>query len=223
MNHPSAATTGHIAVVLDDVAAAAALLEWSSALAQSLRREVRVVYVESASALAAATLPLTQALAHAGASWVPYGPQDVELGYRVQLVRLREMLRQAAERHAIHGSLQVVRGALHAAALELNEQSDLVLVGAAAPVLGAARSVQRCHSMLVWADDSEQGLQLVRVATLCAQALGATQRRLHVDVEVDAAEVVQARADLLVMPRQQMSARSLARARQPVLLVGNHH
>jgi hypothetical protein len=211
---------GRITVVLDDVATAAALLAWSSALARSLQRELRVVYVERTAVLAAAALPLTQALAHAAAGWVPYGPADIERGYRLQVVRLQELIRQAGERHALQASLQIVRGALHHAAMDVDGQSDLVLVGGAALLPAPTPPVQRCRSVLVWSDDSEQGLRLVEFASRCARSLGATPRVVHAKAQIDVLELQRAQADLLVLPRTAVSARVLALVRRPLLLVG---
>ena len=216
----SPAAPGRITVVLDDVGAAAAPLQWSSALARALQRELLVVYVESASAMSAAALPITQALAHAGADWAPYSPADIERGYRIQLQRLREWMRQAAAQHAVRSSLEVVRGALHDAVMAVDGQSDLVLLSGVALAPGAARGMRRCHSVLVWSDDSEQGLQLVEMATRCAQSLGATRRVVHAKKQLDSGEIERAQADLLVLSRAGVSAQMLASARRPLLLVG---
>lgn len=216
----AAAASRRIAVVLDDVAAAAAPLQWSSALAYALQRELLVVYVESTSMLTAAELPITQALAHAAAAWAPYGPADVERGFRLQVTRLTELLRRATSQHAVRSSLQIVRGALAPAAMEIDGESDLVLMSAAALLPDTTASVLHCHSVLVWSDDSEQGLQLVDFATRCAQSLGATPRVVHSKAQLDAGEIQRARADLLVLPRAGVSARLLAKVRRPLLLVG---
>ena len=212
----NAAAERRIAVVLDDVAAAATPLAWSSALARALQRELQVVYVERTSVLAAAALPMTQALAHPGAAWAPYGPADVERAYRQQVVRLQALM----QRLGLQRSLQIVRGALQHAALDIDGESDLVLVGAAAPLSGAPAAETPCHSMQVWADDSEQGLRLVEFATRCARSLGAAPRVVHAAAQVEPGEVERARADLLVMARTAVSARVLAVARRPLLLVG---
>lgn len=209
-----------IAVVLDDVAAAAAPLAWSQSLARTLRRELRVVYVERTSVLEAAALPITQTLAHAGAQWARFEPADIERAYRLQLARLQELMQRLGLQQALR-SLQVVRGALQHAALDVDGESDLVLVSAAAllpgtPPLGRLR----CHSLMVWSDDSEQGLRLVEFATRCAQSLGATQRIVHTTGPLDPGEIERARADLLMLPRERASARVLAAARRPLLLVG---
>jgi len=76
-----------VLAVLDDTAGSEALIEWSSALAHALQRPLALVYVESAPALAAAVLPFTQVLAHAGAQWAPFGAEEVERGYRVHAAR----------------------------------------------------------------------------------------------------------------------------------------
>jgi len=216
----TAAAGGRITVVLDDVAAAPAPLAWSSALARALQRELQVVYVERTAVLAAAALPITQALAHAAAAWMPFSEADIERGYRLQVARLQELMRQAGQQQALRPSLQIVRGALHRAAMDVDGQSDLVLVGASTLLPAAAAPQQRCRSVRVWCDDSEQGLQLAEFAARCAQWLGATPQVVHSEAPVDALELQRAQADLLVLPRAAVSARVLAAARRSMLLVG---
>ena len=210
---------GRITVVLDDVVAAATPLAWSSALARALQRELRVLYVERTEVLTAAALPITQALAHAAAPWVPYDQADIERGFRLQVVRLQELMRRVGEQHALRPTLQIVRGALHHAVMDVDGESDLVLVSAAA-LLPTAAPLQRCRSVLVWSDDSESGLQLVEVATRCALSLGATPRVVHAKAQVEEGDMQRAQADLLVLPRAAVSARVLAGVRRPLLLVG---
>ena len=213
--------SGRITVVLDDVAAASAPLAWSSALARTLERELQVVYVERTAVLAAAALPITQALAHAAAAWMPFSAADVERGYRLQAARLHELMLEVGQQHALQPSLRIVRGALHDVALDVDGRSDLVLVGAAALLPAAARQpLQRCLSVLVWSDDTEQGMQLVKFAARCAQSLGAMAHVVHARAPVDAIDLRRAEADLLVLPRNAVSARVLASARRPLLLVG---
>jgi len=206
-----------IAVVLDDAAGAALPLEWSSALAQSLQRDLQVIYVESTSVLNAAALPITQALAHAGARWQAFGPRDVERGYRLEAERLRALLQQSSAHHTVRGSLEVVRGDLHQAAWQVGAAVDLVLVGGASAAALTARAVQRCRSVLVWVDDGgEETEQLVSLARRCAESLGATARIVRAELSA----VNQGPGDLLVLPRARVSALVLARLRRPALLVG---
>jgi len=213
------AAAPRLAVVLDDVAAATAPLAWSSALARALQRELQVVYVESTSVLDAAALPIARALAHLGAGWAPYGPADVERAYRQQVVRLQALMQRLGLEGALR-SLQIVRGTLHGAALDVGSQSDLVLVSPFARWPAAPAGAPRCHSVQVWADDSEQGLLLLELATRCARSLGATPRVVRARTQVEPGEVERARADLLVLSRAAVSARVLAAARRPLLLVG---
>ncbi|HEX6018046.1 MAG TPA: hypothetical protein VFZ28_08085 [Burkholderiaceae bacterium] len=213
------AAAPRLAVVLDDVAAAAAPLVWSSALARALQRELQVVYVESTSVLDAAALPIARALAHLGTGWAPYGRADVERAYRQQVVRLQALMQRLGLEGSLR-SLQVVRGTLHGAALDVGSESDLVLVSTAARWPAAPAGEPRCHSVQVWADDSEQGLLLLELATRCARSLGAMPRVVRARTQVEPGEVERARADLLVLSRAAVSARVLAAARRPLLLVG---
>lgn len=119
-----------VLVLLDDTAAATAAIELSSLVARQVQRPLEVVYIESASALRAAALPLARVLAPGG-DWAPLAPQDVERGYALQAARLRALTERIALRDSVCWSMRVVRGALAQAALELRAQSDLVLVGGA--------------------------------------------------------------------------------------------
>ena len=69
-----------VLVLLDDTAAATAAIELSSLVARQVQRPLEVVYIESASALRAAALPLARVLAPGG-DWAPLAPQDVERGH----------------------------------------------------------------------------------------------------------------------------------------------
>jgi hypothetical protein len=77
--------------------------------------------------------------------------------------------------------------------------------------------------VLVWSDDSAQGLQLVEIATRCAETLGATRQVMHARAQVEAGEIERARADLLVLSRASVTAALLAGVRRPLLLVGRGH
>lgn len=210
-----------IACVLDDVAAAAAPLAWSAVLARALQRELLVVQVESEPALAAAALPATRVLAHPGAEWAPFDLRDVERAYRVQRTRAQQLVQQACTAHHIRGSLEVKRGTLHHAAMDIGQDADLVLVAGAAPMaFEIAQRSRQCHSVLTWADESPPGSGLTDLAAQCASSLGATHCVMRVRPQADALELLKASADLLVVPRARLPLDVLARARRPLLLVG---
>lgn len=216
---PAPQAARQIVVVVTDAAAAAAPLAWSSVLARSLQRELTVVYVESTGALTAAALPITRALAHAGARWVPFGPGDVERGYRLQGSRLRALVQQVAQRQAVACSMQVVRAALHDAVLQLGDEPDLVLVVGAAPLAPAAAA--RCRSVAAWDDSRDDGDPLLqRLLGACTESLGVPRLDVHAGTPAEPPGLDRARADLLVLPRRWLSARLLALARRPLLLVG---
>ena len=84
------ASAREVLVLLDDAAAGASLLVLSSALAQVLKRDLDLVFVENSRSLAAAALPFTQVLPHAGTGWVPLSPQDIEQGFRAHAARLQD-------------------------------------------------------------------------------------------------------------------------------------
>lgn len=207
-----------LAVVLDNLTGAGASLAWGSVLARELGRELLAVYVESTSALAAAALPVTQALAHGAAAWVRYDTADMARAHRAQAARLSEQLRRASAQHHICSSLQVVRGTLAHAAIEVDERADLVLLGAQALSSNGKRPLP-CRTVLVWVDGGERALPVRGIAQVCAQSLGAVIRTLR--SEADVAAAMQAVSGLVVMPRALASPVLLGRARSAVLLVGS--
>jgi len=119
-----------VLAVLEDCAGGAVLIECSAALARALGRELAVVQVQSTLALQAAALPQTRVLAHAGAPWAPFAPQDVERGWRAQTARLRALAGPIATRHALPWSLRTVRGEIGAVARGLLDETDLLFLGA---------------------------------------------------------------------------------------------
>jgi len=224
------AGTGRVLVVIDDAAAGALVLELSAALAQALRRELGLVYVESAQALVAAALPPTRVLPFAGASWRPLTPEDVEQGFRMQGARLREAAARIAVRREVRWSMRTVRGELAIAVAGLAAETDLLLLAGAlsgfepARPRGAARPRRPVVAVPVTAGES--GARALEVATRLAQALAGV-----VDTPSEAAawphtgagdpiRAASTRCDLLVLPREGLDPRRLAGLRCPVLQVG---
>lgn len=208
-----------VLVLLDDTAAATAAIEWSSLVARQVQRPLEVVYVESASALRAAALPLARVLAPGG-DWAPLAPEDVERGYAAQAARLRALTERIALRESVRWSMRVVRGALVQAALELRAQCDLVLVGghgvaAAIALAPAPRHLPR-RIVRVAGDDSPAGTAARALAQQLAQAWPA----LVDPLPGGAGALAAARCDLLIVPRDRVDAAALARLMQPTLLVG---
>lgn len=234
-NPPPAPTSPAVApapvlALLDDAATAAALVEWSATLARALRRELSLVYVESARSLVAAALPLTQVLAPGRAQWRPFAPADIEQGFRVQAARLRELAARIAGRDALHWSLRTMRGELADTARHLQAEADLLLLppplgfGSAAwfPLESEAHhrpgppAVRHRPVLLVLADAAPESPRALQVAYQLAEALRGT-------VEVaalDADRIVAARADLVVLSRLPDEPALLARLRCPLLRVG---
>ncbi|MBI3157687.1 MAG: hypothetical protein HYZ20_20105 [Burkholderiales bacterium] len=208
-----------VLALLDDTAAAAAAIELSSLVARQVQRPLEVVYVETASALRAAALPLARVLAPGG-EWTPLAPQDVERGYAAQAARLRALTERIALRESLHWSMRTVRGALAQAALELRAQCDLVLVGGhgvAAALAPTTRRVPR-RIVRVAGDDSPAGAAARALAQQLAQAWSALVDPLPGGA--GAAALPQARCDLLIVPRDRLDAAALAQLAQPTLLVG---
>lgn len=208
-----------VLMVLDDAAVAAALLDASCALAQLMRRELQLVYVESRAALAAAALPSTQVLARSAQAWAPLAPADVEQGWRAEAARLRTLAARAGARHAVGWSMRVMRGALAEAALALRAESDLLLVAGAAAPFEAARRARRPH--IVALDDGQAaGRQALQVAAQLAQAIGAKLETRKLATQPPAAAWA-GDADLLVLPAQALAALPAGEAHPALLLVGS--
>lgn len=207
-----------VLMVLDDAAVAAALLDASCALAQLMRRELQLVYVESRAALAAAALPTTQVLARSAQAWAPLAPADVEQGWRAEAARLRTLAERASARHAVGWSMRVMRGALAEAALALRAESDLLLVAGTASRFEAARRVRRPR--IVALDDGQpSGREALRVATQLAQALGARLETRKLATQPPAA-AGGSDADLLVLPATALATLAPGEPHPPLLLVG---
>lgn len=226
---------GRLLAVLDDTRTAGTLLDISCVLAELMRRELELVYVESAAALAAAALPTTQVLAQATARWTPLAAPDVERAWLADAGRLRALAAQATRSRALAWSLQVTRGTLRETALALQAQSDLLLVGGTAAALAevartdhraAARTAGRQAPPSTWRrrvvaldDGSAAGQQAVAIAQRLCSAMGA-----HLDVRrfdpTQAGPSWLVRPDLVVMPGPWAAPGSpVGPARTPTLLV----
>ncbi|MFO1220873.1 MAG: hypothetical protein U1E89_21110 [Burkholderiaceae bacterium] len=215
---PRAATLQVLAVI-DDAAACASLLEWSGALAQAVHCDLTVVYVEDTLALRAAALPITQVLAHVGTGWTSFDIPDVERGYRVQAARLRQQTERMAARLELRCSMRTARGALAQAALAVADEAALVVVAPAALRSVPAQASRMPKVLALWADRSQLGA-VRRIATQLARGAGGSWAERQVDEAALPAAVGEAQADLIVLPRALAQPGVLARARQPVLLVG---
>lgn len=208
-----------VVALLDDLADATAVLEWSSVLARVVRRDLTVVYVESLPVLRAAALPITRALAHAGGQWAAFDERDIELGWRVHAARLRTLAERVSHGQRVHCSIRITRDALDRAAL--GTASDLVLIGApSAARAGGATTPARLRRLLALVDESPSGRQVAQLADALAGQLGAAQVRRRIDATHAAELLAAASADLLVMSRALADPALLGRVRRPVLLVG---
>lgn len=208
-----------VLAVLDEASAAPAVLDMSAALAQIAQRQLQLVYVESAAALAAAELSATRVLAEATAHWTPFAPPDLERAWRAQALRLRQLAERASQPRAVQWSLRVTRGALRQTALALLPESDLLLVGGAAAFVPGRGSARR--SVVAVIDDGSGAAQLaLRLANSLARALGARLEVHRIVPARDAPPLIH--ADLLVVPATLAAGKALlALARVPTLLVGS--
>ncbi|MBL8344244.1 MAG: hypothetical protein JNN03_02300 [Rubrivivax sp.] len=153
-----------VLAVLEDCAGGAVLIECSAALARALGRELAVVQVQSTLALQAAALPQTRVLAHAGAPWAAFAPQDVERGWRAQTARLRALAGPIATRHSLPWSLRTVRGEIGAVARGLLDETDLLFLGAMVWHTRAMARAAAAPAVLAVLDDgsaaARRGMQL---------------------------------------------------------------
>jgi len=216
-----------VLALLDDAAVAASVLELSAALAGVVQRDLAVVYVESESALSAAALPVTSVLAHAGAQWAPFAPQDVERGYRAQAARLRQLIAHLPARYAVRCSMRVTRGALQQTALDLLTEADLILVGSMSSAAAlSARQAPRTRGRLVvtaLSDGTASGDAAVSLARRVAAALEAVVHvtRVELGAAGGAAALAESmRSDLLVVPHALLDAQAMAKLACTTLLVG---
>jgi hypothetical protein len=192
-----------------------------------MQRDLAVVYVESQSALSAAALPVTRVLAHAGAQWTPFAPQDVERGYRAQAARLRELIAQLPPRYAARCSMRVTRGALQQTALELLAQTDLILVGsmssAAALSLREPARTRGRRVVTALTDGTARGDAAVSLARQVAAELKAVVHvaRFGSGTTAGASTLAESmRCDLLVAPRALLDAQTMARLACATLIIG---
>jgi hypothetical protein len=208
-----------VLAVLDDTATGSTLLEWSGTLAQVVQGDLAVVYVESTLALRAAALPITQVLPYVGAEWSAFDAGDVERGYRVQAARLREQAERVAQRLAVRCSVRTARGTVAPAALALADGAALVLVAPTLPSPASSRAPGPPR-VLALLDRGPQAQRARQLAADWARRIGGTCSERPVDAQSAAAALIDARADLIVMPLALADPGALARARLPVLLVG---
>jgi len=221
--------------VLDDAAGGATLIECAAALAHALRRSLELVHVENLVALHAAALPRTRALAHAGANWEAFAPEDVERGWRAQAARLRALAGDIAPRHAVTWSLRSVRGRWPRTAMELTEDVDLLFVGALPGVMdsngapglrmSAASGSRRpsavdLRSVVLLDDGSEAAERAQPFASELSRTLHAPLQVWRLDADSDAAIRQRLRnATVCVLPRMLATPARLAQATCPLLLV----
>jgi hypothetical protein len=220
--------TSQVLALIDDAAAGEPVLEMSSVLAQVLHRELSVVVLESAAALAAAALPFTQVLPHAGSVWLPFGPDDIEQGYRTQVARVRALAARVMVRQPVRWSLRVMRCDPAEARQRLWHESNLLFVGATSPTrapVASARRRRRGVVVAVVGTGGEAGEHALRVARQLADALpGGLLEIASVDTTrrpgaTGLESVRSLRPDVLVIPRSAVEFVDASALRCPVLLV----
>lgn len=208
-----------VLALVDDARTARALLDISSVLAQLMQRELQVIYLENAAALAAAALPATQVLAAASGRWAPLAPLDVAQGFAQEADRLRALAEQAALQRAVQWSMRVMRGALPEAARSLMRQSDLLLVAGGVSRFSLPAAQLRCRAVTALDDGTAAGAQALQVAARLTAALGAQLRQQT--VVAGSAWSLSGPADLLVLPQALQPALARHRETRPAtLLVG---
>jgi hypothetical protein len=212
------AAPGRVLAVLDDASVADALIEASCTLAQLVQRELQLIYVENAAALAAAALPTTRVLAQGAQAWAPLAPEDVERGWRAQAARLRALAERATTRRTVSWSMRITRGALRPTVLALRDETDLLLVAAAPSRMALAEPRPRRASVAALDDGSAAGREAVALAGRLARALGAPLRVFEIDGQPALPPLGSAR--LVVAPASRLAAPAVADLHVPLLLVG---
>jgi K+-sensing histidine kinase KdpD len=229
MNDIVTPPAARVLALLDDAASGAALLELASPLARALRRELSVVYVESTRSVVAAALPFAQVLPPGGGRWMPLHEGDVELGFRAQVARLRQLTARVALRDALQWSLRVMRGEIAEAAGRLQSESDLLLLAGSTALAARAASAlpraRRCPTVAALGDGDAASQRAWRVATQLAGAMAGALRPAHLDPGAKPLDQPQwlrelARCDVLVLPRSAVDLGAVLLLRCPVLLVG---
>lgn len=212
--------SGAVQAVLGDDGGSAAVIECAAALAQAQQRELSLVYVESTLAWQAAALPAALALAHLGAAWSPFAPEDVERGWRAQSARLRALAGTIAPRHAVAWSLHTVRGELPRVAVDLSDATDLLLVAAGAALRPLGRRAGA--GAVTWLRDEGNDAAALgqRAASNLAQALRVLTAARGDDAAFDALLRNARAAETWVLPRGRATPRRLAGMPCAVLLVG---
>ena len=216
--------TRQVLVLLDDAAAGERLLAMSSALAQALKRDLGLVFVENSRSLAAAALPFTQVLSQPGSGWVPLSTQDVEQGFRAHAARLRNLAQRIAPQRQVDWSLRVVRGDLDAAVASLGVESDLLLLSALQGIEAPPSPARRTTVVAVARHTDAAAQRAEAVAAVLVRALDGMLNTLQEPglAHAFAANRLPAHTepDILVLPRVLLSPRLLAERRCPLLLVG---
>lgn len=218
------ASAQRLVVLLDDAASGPRLLELSCALAQALRRELALVFVEDRRSLSAAALPLARVLPGAATGWMPLSPDTVERGFRAHAERLRAAALRIAQQHRVPWSLRVMRGDLAGAAADLQGESDLLLLCANRPVSEPRPAGARRTRIAVTRGSSEADTHAMEVARQWAQALTAMLETLQEDAPdmppgSRPMPANRSRPDVLVMRRPVLSIELLQSWFCPVLLV----
>ena len=209
--------------LLDDAAAGAALLELSSPLARVLQRELSVVYVESSRSLVAAALPFTQVLPRSGAAVACRCSRTMSSRASARTRRAcAQLTARIALRDALRWSLRVVRGSLGEAAIQLQSESDLLLLAGTPPLPtrsgsdAASRPTRRQPLVAVLGDGDEASQRTWQVASELARALMGVVEVVHIDrrarrsISPNGCWAL-ARCDVLVLPRTTLDAGALAR------------
>jgi len=226
---PGPQPAANVLALAEDAASGERLLEWSSALARALDRELAVVYLESTAALEAAAWPAAQVLSHAGAAWSPLSRSDVELGFRAHAARLRTSAERWALRNALPWSFRVMRGSRGDACQHLWSQTNLLFLAASAPPLPRSRAAGRPARRRVIAARSASDADTLRALAIgeqLAQALDASFEPLDTSdlspgTEATQQRLLRAHPDVVVLPRDDSAAAWLRMLRRwPLLLVG---
>ena len=224
--NPMPIAPSRLLVLLDDAAAGARLLELSCVLAQTLQRELAVVFVESRHSVSAAALPFARVLPYGSSKWRPLSPQDMEQGFRAHAARVRAAADVATLRHRVAWSLRVMRGDLVQLATDLRTESDLLLVSGSRVQATHALAPQRGRRPLIAVTRSPgiSGDRARELARQWATSLAGMLQTVQDDsFDTPSGHIGVARAtarpDALVVPRAVLTVEKLLTSQCPLLLV----
>jgi nucleotide-binding universal stress UspA family protein len=136
-----------VVVPLDAASERRTAIETAARLAARTKARLHGVFVEDEDLLRLAGLPFArQVMQQAGAA--PFTPDEAELSLRASAERSRAELLEAARRHHVESSFEIIRGGADAALRTAGERDLLVAGGQTRPIAGHFRVESRWWSSI---------------------------------------------------------------------------